>query len=120
MASITQLKNGLKRIDYYDASGERKALRIGKVSMRDADKIKTKIEELNNAKINGTTLDPEVVTWLSNRPPKVYEILVRAGLVEPRADAVKLASFIDDYVSKQTFVKASSKDVWRQGKLALV
>ncbi len=119
MASITQLQNGLKCIDYYDGAGERKSVRLGKMSMRDAEKVRTKIEELSGAKINGTTLDTEVVTWLANRPPKVYDKLVRAGLVQQCANAVTLESFIDDYVAKQ-FVKSSSKEAWKQGKRALV
>ena len=120
MASIAQLKNGLKRIDFYDGAGERKSIRIGKMSMRDAEKIQTKIEELNAAKINGNSLPTDVAVWLADRPTKFYEKLVRVDLAEPRADVVNLEPFIDEYVSKQTFAQPSSKDTWRQGKLALI
>jgi Phage integrase SAM-like domain len=115
----------LKRIDYYDATGERKAIRIGKVSMRDAEKIKTKIEELNNAKINGTTPDVEVVSWLANRPAKVYDKLVRAGLTIARADTPKpgmpgLELFVSEYAAKRTDVKGATASVYKRWKKHLI
>jgi hypothetical protein len=73
MASIIQLPNGGKIIQFYDGQGERKTVRLGMVSMRDAEKINTKIEDLNNAKINGTSLAVETATWLADRPSKFYD-----------------------------------------------
>jgi integrase len=120
MATIAKQKNGTKLIQVRKPNGDRATIRLGKVSMRDAEKIKTKIEELSNAKINGTTLDLETVTWLADRPDKLYDKLVKAGLANVRLveDKVStnLETFIDDYVTKRTDVKPATKTVWRQGK----
>jgi integrase len=125
MASIAQLENGLKRIDYYDGAGERKSIRIGKMSMRDAEKIQTKIEELNSAKINGTPIPTDVAAWLAERPAKVYEKLVKLKLAEPRPDTLKtqsvtLGAFIGDYIAKRTDVKANTVTVYRRCRKHLI
>jgi integrase len=124
MASIAQLKNGLKRIDFYDASGDRKRIRIGKVSMDDAKKIKTKIEELIVAEITGTTLGIEVAKWLAERSHLFYQKLVKVGLAQQRANGpepkgVLLEPFIDEQVSRRK-AKPATKEIWRQGKIGLI
>ncbi len=125
MASINQSKNGLKAIQFYNADGERKTIRIGKTTMRDAEKIKTKIEELNVAKINGTPLEVETASWLSTRPAKFYEKLVKAGLAETRIEieetpAVLLEAFIDNYIHKRGDVKPETVKVYQRCKKHLV
>jgi integrase len=125
MASITQLKNGSKIIQLYDAEGERQTLRIGEIPMRDAVKIRDKIEDLNNAKINGTSLPLETATWLAERPAKFYDRLVKIGLVEPRADAAKaimptLEPFLNEYIAKRTDVKVSTATVYRRTRKHLL
>ena len=51
MASISDDGNGRKRILFIDGSGDRKAIRLGKMSVRMAEKIKIMVEALNAAKI---------------------------------------------------------------------
>jgi integrase len=119
MASTIQQSNGRKIIQFYDGQGERRTVRIGKVSMRDAEKIKSKIEDLNNAKINGTSLAVEAASWLADRPAKFYDKLVKVGLAEPRVDAAKpkavtLAACIDGYIFKRTDVKGETVKVYKR------
>jgi len=125
MASICQLENGLKAIQFRKVDGERGTIRIGKTSMRDAEKIKTKIEELVAAKINGTPLATDTAAWLAERPDTFYQKLVNCGLADERASmkkatGAKLEEFIDQYISKRTDASLGTKEVWRQGKLGLV
>ncbi|MDZ4781928.1 MAG: hypothetical protein SGJ19_16885 [Planctomycetia bacterium] len=47
MASITHdKKTGRRRIQFVGADGKRKSLRLGKVNQRDAEAIKTRVEQL--------------------------------------------------------------------------
>jgi integrase len=125
MAGIAQLDNGLKRIDFYDSKGERRFIRIGKASMRDAEKIQSKIEELNAARINGNSLSTELAAWLAERPASFYAKLVALGLVAPRGDAatvskhLRLEEFVDDQIARRK-AKPATKEIWRQGKLGLI
>ena len=124
MASIIQRRGG-KTIQFFNADGNRKYVSIGKITMRDAEKIKAKIEALNIARINATIIDVETASWLAKLPTKTYEKLVNVGLAEPRADSPKpvvatLGAFIDDYVTKRTDVKPATKEIWRQGKNGLI
>jgi integrase len=125
MASISQLKGGLKLVQVYDGTGERRTVRIGKVSMNDAKKISTKIEELNTAKINGTPLPVEVATWLAERPAKFYRRLVKVGLVAPRpqapdAPSATLGPFLDGYIGKRSDVKGGTTTTYRHTKRNLI
>jgi integrase len=116
MASITQLKNGLKRIDFYDGKGDRKSIRIGKMSVRDAEKIQGKIAELNAAAINGTTIEPELAKWLADRPAKLYGKLVKVGLAKPREESVTVSTtlgpFLADFIAKHSDVKETTTTVY--------
>jgi integrase len=124
MASVTQSKSGCKILQFYDGIGERRTIRIGKMSMRDADRIKTKIEELNTARISGTALSVETAAWLADRPDTFYAKLANVGLAVPRTVSKKpsatLEAFIDSYVSKRTDVKPATKEIWGQGKKGLI
>src|SRR5689334_18358072 len=122
MASVIDLSGGRKRIEFYNADGKRQAIYLGKMSRKGADKIKTKIEELHNAAVGGTPLENETAIWLANRPDKFYAKLAKYGLVKERKakSTALLGDFIDEYVQKQTHVKSSTKEIWRQGKKGLI
>jgi integrase len=125
MASIIQISGGRKAIQFYNGNGQRKTLRLGKITSRDAERFKTKIEELNAAKINGTTITVETSTWLAQRPTKLYGRLVRVGLAEERPDTVKpksitLADFINTYISKRSDVKGETAKVYKRCRNHLI
>ncbi len=46
MASISRQKNGLRLIQFADLAGERKTIRLGKVSQRSAEGIKLRVVHL--------------------------------------------------------------------------
>lgn len=128
MASISQLKGGFKIIQFINGAGKRKSLRLGKLSMQDAEMIRTKIAELNIAKIAGTDLKVETARWLADRPDTFYTKLVAVGLAAPRIseldpepiEAPLISKFMDDYIAKRGDVKPATKEIWGQGKRGLV
>lgn len=82
MASISNDSNGGKRIQFVDGDGKRKAIRLGKVSKRDAEAVRNKVEALLSAKLSGASgVDREVAAWLGKIEKRLLEKLRRAGLL---------------------------------------
>ena len=84
MASISHDGNGSRRILFFNQANERKAIRLGKRTKRDADSFKGKLESLLSAKLMGNSPDRETSLWLSELPDDLHAKLVAHELVEPR------------------------------------
>ncbi len=84
MASISRDRNGCRRILFVDRSGKRQTIRLGKVSDRDADRIKDKVEQLNAADRAGIEPPGKLLEWLSAIGQALHAKLVKAGLARPR------------------------------------
>ncbi len=81
MASISNDKSG-KRIQFIDEDGKRKAIRLGKVSKRDAETVKLKVEALVSAKLTGASgVDRGTAEWLGKVDAKLLAKLRTAGLL---------------------------------------
>jgi integrase len=119
MASISREKNGHRTIQFVDASGTRRSLRLGKISQRDAEGFKIKIEALLAARMAGRSPEAEVSRWLVSLPSAMHRRLAKLGLVEARAEAT-LQAFITGYVNGRADVKPATKEIWSQGKRGLV
>ncbi len=65
MASISREPGGRKRIQFVDAEGTRKSIRLGKTSMRIVEQVKFRIERLLEAKITGHAVDTDMAKWVS-------------------------------------------------------
>src|ERR1022692_735862 len=98
MASISRDPNGRRRILFIDRDGDRKTIRLGKVSQRTAEEIKIKLETLNAAKIGAGSLDRETAQWLANLGDDLHAKLAAVGLAEPRRTAPKLGEFLDAFI----------------------
>ena len=59
MASISTDENGNRTIQFVAGDGRRKSIRLGKVSLRLAREVKTRMENLNAALIAGCLADNE-------------------------------------------------------------
>src|SRR5208282_2103260 len=111
MAGIGNDPGGRRRILFYDRDGTRRTIRLGKVSERDANEIKLRIEALNSAAIAGIAVDGETAAWLANKASdKLHRKLVLVGLATPRQppeapEQHRLAEFIGDYIKGRTDAK---------------
>lgn len=85
MASISRDANGTKRILFTDGDQERRVVRLGRVSVKIAEKFQVRIEALLAAKALHQPPDVELADWLDKLPDRFYKRLVRVELVEPRA-----------------------------------
>jgi len=112
MASIANDKNGRKRIMFMAGDGSRRTIRLGKATLRQAEAVKVKIEQLALSATGITgVIDDQTAAWLSGLDDGAYEKLSSVGLVSPRTSA-RLKDFIDGYISERSDVKPSTTSVY--------
>jgi hypothetical protein len=120
MASIVDDGGGLKRIQIVCPDGQRRALRLGKVSMKQAEAFKVKAEALIGQSITGA-VDDEVSRWVASLEDKTHAKLAAAGLVKPRQMvSATLAKFLDGYIDGRTDIKRNTLIQLRQARNKLV
>ncbi len=65
MASVAKRPNGGKMIQFFDATGKRRAIQIGKLSKKAATSVRVHVERLVSSRITGHALDDGTALWLS-------------------------------------------------------
>src|SRR4051812_26982105 len=126
MASLAKLKGkrGTRwRIDFF-LSGDlkRKHIWLGKMNVRQADLVKTKIELLIAAKATGTAPDLDVAQWVAKRDDHFHMKLASHGLVATRKNITipTLTEFTDSYIVNRSDVKRSTVIGYRLSQRSLV
>ena len=121
MASITKDPNGRRRIQFICPDGKRKPIRLGKISQRDAESIKGRVEKLLNALTLKSGLDQETARWVADLDDNTHAKLARVGLVEPRVhEQLTLQGHIDAYLKRRTEVKPRTQISWKQARGSLL
>ena len=85
------------RIRFTDGNGKRKSVWIGQMQRKAAETVLSKVEEILNCQLAGTSLSQETTVWLRKLPDELYGRLVDAGLVELRKQA-SLEFLIERYI----------------------
>ena len=113
MASVISDPNGRKRIQFKARDGSRRTIRLGKASMRQAESIKVRVEQLILASTGATgVVDEDTIRWLAGLDDEVYGKLTGVGLVEQR-QSVRLGAFLDDYIESRHDVKPGTSTVYQ-------
>jgi len=108
MASVIRDKNGRKRIGFTAGDGTRKSLRLGKATLRQAEAVKVRVEQLVMASAGITgVLDDKTAKWLTGLDEVMYGKLAAVGLVAPRTSA-ELGAFVTGYIQERKDVKAGT------------
>jgi len=89
MASLSNERNGTRRIQWFDENGDRKTLRLSKTSIKAAKSFKLQLERLIAAQRTGTPLDAQTAQWLNDLPEPSYAKLAGHGLAEPRTARIE-------------------------------
>jgi integrase len=118
MASVCNDPRGKKRILFFDESGERKVLRLGKCSAMQAERIKTRLENLMTARWSGG-MDDEVARWIAGMDDALHAKLAAVGLVQPRVSK-RLGEYLDQYIGERRDLKENSLIVLRQSRQNLI
>ena len=88
MASVSNT-NGERMIQFTDAQGIRRTVRLGQCSGKDAASIRIQIEALLAAKLGGQPFPAATAAWLSSIGDTLHGRLAAVGLVDPRQAAAK-------------------------------
>ena len=119
MATIGTDPNGRRRILFVAGDGKRKTVRLGKVSQRQAEAFRVRLEALVGRRITGT-LDDETARWVAGLEDGTHAKLAAVGLVPPRNRSVTtLGAFLTDFF-KSVEVKASTATTYDQTRRVLV
>lgn len=118
MASITSEENGRRTIQFKIGGQKRKSIRLGKMTIKDAETFKLRVEYLITAKIAGHAIDTDSSRWLAKLDQSLHDKLADVELV-PRRNNIKLKPFLDQYIAGRKDLKPSTMMHIRQsaGKL---
>ncbi len=111
MASIANDPGGRRRVLFVDPKGERKAIRLGKVSLRTAEGFKLRVEQLLEALLLNRTMEADLIAWLAELESRYTSKLARAGLIpkQEKKTTVILGEFLRSYVESRVDLKPSTK-----------
>lgn len=113
MASIANDPGGKRRILFTLPNGDRKAIRLGKVSQRTAEGIKYRVEQLVEALQFNRPMEPELAQWVKDLEPRLTKKLARVGLI-PNPEAkptATLGAFLTSYIASRADLKPATKIV---------
>jgi integrase len=103
MASITRQPNGRKTVQFVGADGKRRSIRLGKASVRDAEKFKVRIESLVTAAITGHAMDSDTARWIAELDQTMLDRLNRVGLIQAcERRSLTVAEWIEEYINSRT------------------
>ena len=120
MASISTDAKGNRRIQLAGTDGKRLTLRLGKVQLKTAKSLKTRVECLLEARI--FPFDPELANWVKNLEPPMAAKLAAVGLIDPPQIEARptLGPFLDSFVvARRGDYKPASLVAWGQVVAAL-
>ena len=112
MASISRESNGRRTVQFVGADCKRRSIRLGKMSQREAEGIKWRVEAFVSATLAGCPLTDEVSRWVATLDGPLADRLAAVGLVPKRQRACcpTLADFLDQYIGGRTDVKQSTRE----------
>ena len=120
MASISKDKNETKRIAVLDANGKRHYIRLGKISMKMAETIKTYVEKLVAAQITSVSLDAETAGWVASLTDDFHARLAKTGLVPERKKAGTLAEMLPNIIKEKAVGNSqATADIYGQAEKSL-
>jgi integrase len=118
MASLTTSGSGHKRVLFYDEAKTRRTVYLGKISNKDGEAVRRRIESILSAKILGSPIPQDDAVWLK-KAPRFCKKLVAVGLlapetVSPQAAVPTLAEFLDRYLERHAGSrKPGTVAVWK-------
>jgi integrase len=120
MASICDDPGGRKRVLFNGQDGLRRPIRLGKMSRKQADSFKIRLENLIADRNAGHAPSVELAAWIRGLDSVIRRRLVAAGLLSDDGLAnVKLGGLLDHFFAGLV-VKSSTVVVYRQASRNLL
>jgi integrase len=101
-------EGGSARVQWWDIHRKRQGIRLGKVTKKQAEDFKSKVDALEGALITGAALEPAIVLWIAELPQDVVNELAHKGLIEAKK-ATTLGKFLDEYLAGRPDVKRNTR-----------
>ncbi len=126
MASLSHDKGERYRIQFIDADGKRRTIRLGALPRAQAEQIKRHVEALVSAQVSGEPIRRQTGLWLAEDVGEVLRgRMEAAGLVEPvepveASNTPCLAEWLDRYIGMRTDVKPLTTRNMKQARDTLV
>ena len=121
MASISTDSAGNRTIQFVGIDRKRRSLRLGRVSMKAAEKFRDRVEDLNSARLFHSAPPEYVASWAKKIGDNLHAKLAAVGLVEPREGTrTTLGAFLRDYIDRRTDVKPNTRRHLQQSQKYLI
>ncbi len=127
MASVIKTSGGKmpgRAVQFSDASGDRRTIRLGKVGLEAAREFKRKVESLLSWSITNQSPDAQTSAWLAGLSDKMHGKLAALGLVEPREPeptSPTLSAWLTKYIGqREADLKPSSIKELRRTESLLI
>ena len=106
MATLYTESSGGRRIQFH-LNGQRKSIRLGKITKRQAESVRIRIESLVASKHSNLPVDAETSAWLAQLSDEFHAKVATTGLVPPKENS-DLGSFLERYIASRTDIKATT------------
>ncbi len=118
MATLAQQPNGRYVVQVDGKDGKRRSVRLGAVSERQAESLRSKIADLERSALVGDAAQEDTRLWASKLEGKLRDRVAAVGLV-PLRPRHKLGAFIDAFTCGQA-VKDATRAVYGRARRHLV
>lgn len=117
MASLVRDPGGRKRLCFFGLDGMRKALRLGRCTVQQAQAFKLRIESLIAAGLQNSPIDPDLARWVGELPEATHARLLKLGLVDARlartvAGLLSLGDLCDQFVKDRDDVGQNTRAIY--------
>src|SRR4051812_19815174 len=103
MASITTSATGRVTVQFvHPQDRKRRSIRAGKMSERDAQALKLKVEALVAAIASGLPLDQGTQLWVKGIGDGLRDKLAAVGLIDGMKTPAGLQAYLADYIAGRT------------------
>ncbi len=113
MASISRSKNGSTTIYVIGADGKRSKISLGKVTKKQAEATKLRMEQLVQDRRLGTPHDSALLEWIKELAPDLRRRLTSIGLLEAQQSAITLEELIEKFLAAN-MVKPGTAATYKQ------
>ncbi len=118
MATLFTEQSGSKRIQF-QFNGQRKSLRLGKVTQRQAESVRVKIDGMVAAKQANFPIDGETSTWLAQLTDEFHAKVAETGLIPAKGNSA-LGPFLERYIASRTDIKTTTLRWYTDAKADLI
>jgi hypothetical protein len=123
VASIANDPGGKRRILFVDPQGDRKAIRLGKVSLRAAEGLKYRVEQLLEGLLVKRPMEADLAAWVTDLDPRMAKKLSGVGLIPKQevsaGKTTTLNAFIGELIASRPGMKPNTRKNYEQTRNSL-